>query len=99
MSRRSESTFTEFQQNVTAISDYGLKFKFNHKFPKKDSFSQNLMPSLKQLWDIFPMICRYIPYYWQTSRNGLPSLMDYFDTKNSLGIYGVPMGGIGSGKN
>lgn len=98
MSRRSESSFTEFQQSVVAIPEFGLKFKFNHTFPLKENYSQNLKPSWKQLWDIAPMILRYIPYYWQNSRAGLPCLMDYFTMQNSKGIYGVPMGGIGAGK-
>lgn len=97
MSRRSESSFTEFQQSVIAVPEYGLKFKFNHKFPEKENFSQNLKPSLKQIWDMTPMILRYIPYYLRATRSGLPVLMDYFSMENSKAIYGCPLGGIGAG--
>lgn len=98
MSRRSESSFTAFQQSVVAVPDYGLKFKFNHKFPDKEKFSQNLKPSWKQIWDMAPMILRYLPYYYRATRDGLPVLMDYISMENAKGIYGCPLGGIGAGE-
>lgn len=97
MSRRSESSFTEFQQSVVAVPEHGFKLKFNHKFPQKEKFSQNLKPSWKQIWDMTPMFLRYIPYYYRASRDGLPVLMDYIYMENAKGIYGCPMGGIGAG--
>jgi non-lysosomal glucosylceramidase len=90
--------FVNFKQQISNVPDFGLKLKFNHKFPEKENFSQNLKPSWKQIWDIIPMICRYVPYYWRNSRSGQPVLMDYFSMQNSQGIYGCPIGGIGSGK-
>lgn len=91
-------SFVDFKQQITAVPNYGLKLKFNHKFPEKENFSQNLKPSWKQIWDIIPMIFRYVPYYWRNSRAGQPVLMDYFSMQNSQGIYGSPLGGIGAGK-
>lgn len=88
-------SFVDFKQQIVSVPSYGLKFKFNHKFPDKENFSQNLKPSWKQMWDLVPMAFRYVPYYWRSPR---PVLMDYFSMQNSLGIYGAPMGGIGAGK-
>lgn len=90
-------SFVDFKQQIIAIPNYGLKFKFNHKFPEKANYSQNLKPSWKQLWNLVPLMFRYIPYYWRNSRTGNPVLMDYFYMQDSLGIYGCPIGGIGSG--
>lgn len=91
-------SFVDFKQQIVAVPRFGLKFKFNHKFSEKENFSQNLKPSWKQLWDLMPMIFRYVPYYWRNSRSGQPVLMDYFSMQNSLGIYGCPLGGIGAGE-
>lgn len=90
-------SFVDFRQQIVSVPSYGLKFKFDHKFPEKENFSQNLKPTWKQLWDLVPMIFRYIPYYWRTSRSGHPVLMDYFSMHNSMGFYGSPIGGIGAG--
>lgn len=78
----------------TNVPKYGLKFKFNHKFPDKENFDQNLKPSLKQIWNLMPMMLRYVPYYWRSSKGGSMVLMDYFAMRNHDGIYGCPMGGI-----
>lgn len=91
-------SFVDFKHQITAVPIYGLKFKFDKKFPEKENFSQNLKPSWKQIWNLVPMMMRYVPYYWKNSRSGLPILMDYFSMQNSLGIYGVPLGGIGAGE-
>lgn len=91
-------SFVDFKQQIVAVPQYGLKFKFDHKFPEKENYSQNLKPSWKQLWDLVPMMFRYVPYYWKNSRSGQPVLMDYFAMQNSLCIYGCPIGGIGAGK-
>ncbi|CRL08234.1 CLUMA_CG021029, isoform A [Clunio marinus] len=85
------------KHQITSVPKFGLKFKFNHKFPDKEKFSQNLKPSWKQIWDLVPMMFRYVPYYWKNSQTGQPILMDYFSMQNSLGIYGCPIGGIGAG--
>lgn len=90
-------SFVDFKQQIVAVPNYGLKFKFDQKFSEKENFSQNLKPSWKQIWDFMPMILRYVPYYWRNSRHGQPVLMDYFSMHNSLGIYGCPLGGIGAG--
>lgn len=88
-------SFVDFKQQIVSVPSYGLKFKFNQKFPEKENFSQNLKPSWKQLWEFMPMIFRYVPYYFRSRQ---PVLMDYFSMQNSLGIYGCPLGGIGAGK-
>jgi len=91
-------SFTDFKQTITQVPAYGLKFKFNHKFPDKENFSQNLKPSWKQIWNLMPMMLRYVPYYWRNTKGGNPVLMDYFSMRNHDGIYGCPIGGIGGGK-
>lgn len=98
MSQDVTATFGYSKQQLVAVPNFGLKFKFNHKFPEKENFSQNLRPSWKQCWDLVPMMFRYVPYYYRNSRSGHPILMDYFSMNNSLGIYGCPLGGIGTGK-
>lgn len=91
-------SFVDFKQQIVAVPNYGLKVKFDHKYPEKENYSQNLKPSWKQLWDLVPMMFRYVPYYWKNSRSGQPVLMDYFAMQNSLAIYGAPIGGIGAGR-
>ena len=87
-------TSVDFKQQITRVPNYGLKFKFNHKFPDKANFDQNLKPSWKQIWNLMPMMLRYVPYYWKASKGGCQVLMDYFAMQNHGGIYGCPIGGI-----
>lgn len=91
-------SFVDFKQQTIAVPKYGMKFKFNQIFSEKENFSQNLKPSWKQLWDLVPMMFRYLPYYWKNARGGQPVLMDYLSMQNSLCIYGAPCGGIGAGE-
>ncbi|KAG5667295.1 hypothetical protein PVAND_015281 [Polypedilum vanderplanki] len=90
-------SFTDYKQQITSVPAYGLKFKFDHKFSEKENFTQNLKPSWRQIWNLMPMMMRYVPYYWRNSKGGNLVLMDYFSMQNHGGIHGCPIGGIGSG--
>lgn len=41
----------------SAVSQYGLKLKFNHKYPEKRT--QNLRPSVRQSLPLIPLAWRY----------------------------------------
>lgn len=43
------------------------------------------------------IIFRYVWYYWHLYREGRRPCMDYIHCENGKRIYGVPIGGIGSG--
>ncbi|XP_061387409.1 non-lysosomal glucosylceramidase [Musca vetustissima] len=91
------ANYDEQQQRneITAISQYGLKLKFDHVWPEKRN--QNLRPSIKQTLPLLPLACRYAAYYWKVSREGRRCYMDYYYTEHSKQMYGVPLGGIGGG--
>ncbi|KAF5292347.1 hypothetical protein FQA39_LY03381 [Lamprigera yunnana] len=81
--------------DITAISKYGLKVPLNHKYPEK--WSQFYIPRLKQIWVLLPLVIRYIIDYikgWVLNRS---IVMDYIGAGVGKQIYGVPIGGIGSG--
>lgn len=40
----------------SAVPQYGIKFKFNHKFPEKRT--QNIRPSMRQSLALIPMVWR-----------------------------------------
>lgn len=43
---------------VTAIPQYGVKMKFNHKYPEKRT--QNIRPSMRQSLPLIPLAWRYV---------------------------------------
>lgn len=43
---------------VTATPQYGVKMKFNHKFPEKRT--QNIRPSMRQSLPLIPLAWRYV---------------------------------------
>ena len=45
----------------------------------------------------FPLSSRYLMYYSKVTREGRKCVMDYNYVEHSRQIYGVPIGGIGSG--
>ncbi|CAD7086391.1 unnamed protein product [Hermetia illucens] len=90
-----ESATYDLKKEITGVPKYGVKMKFNHTFPEKRN--QHLRPSIKQSLPFIPMFCRYMQYYWKVNREGRRILMDYYYAEQGKQIYGVPIGGIGSG--
>lgn len=81
--------------NDTAVPNEGFKVKLDHKYPWK--WRQERMPRLKQLWTLLPLIIRYVIYYFKLKWKGKVAIMDFMKVENAQQIYGVPLGGIGSG--
>ncbi|XP_058791221.1 non-lysosomal glucosylceramidase [Phymastichus coffea] len=81
--------------DVKSVPKYGFKVKLDHKFPEK--WSQNLRPNFKQTIQMLPLAWRYLFYYTGVTRNGRPVVMDYWNMRHGQQIYGVPIGGLGSG--
>lgn len=90
-----ESANYDLKKEITCIPKFGVKLKFDHVFPEKRN--QNLRPSLKQSIPFIPLAWRYLAYYWKISREGRRVIMDYYYTVAGKQIYGVPIGGIGTG--
>ncbi|CAH2002818.1 unnamed protein product [Acanthoscelides obtectus] len=80
---------------ITSVPKYGLKVKLNHVYPEKRT--QNFVPSLKIIWSMLPLILRYLWDYVISKIRGTYVVMDYVYVENAKQIYGVPVGGIGSG--
>ncbi|XP_045483135.1 non-lysosomal glucosylceramidase [Harmonia axyridis] len=79
----------------TDIPKYGLKLKLNHEYP--EDRTQAYVPSLRTIFTLFPLIIRYIFFYLKCKISGKTIIMDYVHPKRAKRIYGVPLGGIGSG--
>ncbi|KAG5894692.1 hypothetical protein JTB14_034740 [Gonioctena quinquepunctata] len=86
---------SDIRTGVTAIPKYGLKVKLNHEYPEKRN--QSYIPPLHVIISLLPLILRYVWYYIKTKWEGGRVIMDYFSPRDSKQIYGVPIGGIGSG--
>ncbi|KAF2897843.1 hypothetical protein ILUMI_08327 [Ignelater luminosus] len=82
------------EQN-NCIPRYGLKLKLDHVYPEK--WAQKNSIRLKQLWNLLPLILRYIIYYLKHVWHGRVPIMNYVKLLNGKQIYGVPIGGIGTG--
>ncbi|GJQ71601.1 hypothetical protein Trydic_g11303 [Trypoxylus dichotomus] len=85
----------DISNDVTAIPKYGLKFKLSHTYP--EDWSQDRIPTLKQLWQMSSLIIRYIFDYIYLKWKGKEPVMNYIKLQRAKQIYGVPIGGIGCG--
>ncbi|XP_044744306.1 non-lysosomal glucosylceramidase [Coccinella septempunctata] len=85
----------ESASDEIAVPKYGLKLKLNHEYP--ENRSQSYIPSLRTIWTLLPLIIRYIFFYLKCKLTGKSIIMDYFYPRRAERIYGVPIGGIGSG--
>ncbi|XP_060523474.1 non-lysosomal glucosylceramidase [Cylas formicarius] len=83
------------QNQQTAVPKYGFKVKLDHEYPVK--CTPTFKPSLKIIWGMLPLILRYLWYYVVHKIKGKSIVMDYVNLQDSKQIYGVPIGGIGSG--
>ncbi|XP_044264175.1 non-lysosomal glucosylceramidase [Tribolium madens] len=83
------------QKCVTEVPNYGLKVRLNHTYP--ENRSQGFKPGLRLIWDMLPLVLRYIWYYIVHKIMGKSIVMDYVHTLRAKQIYGVPIGGIGCG--
>ncbi|KAK9730432.1 Glycosyl-hydrolase family 116, catalytic region [Popillia japonica] len=81
--------------DVTAVPKYGLKVKLNNIYP--EDWSQERIPSLRQIWQISSLIFRYFFDYLYLKWKGKEPVMNYIKLQRAKRIYGVPIGGIGSG--
>ncbi|XP_057653442.1 non-lysosomal glucosylceramidase [Diorhabda carinulata] len=79
----------------TLIPNYGLKLKLDHVYPEKRN--QHYIPSFRVIWSMIPLILRYILFYIKSKWKGQRLFIDSFSPRTPEQIYGVPIGGIGSG--
>lgn len=79
----------------TAIPKYGFKVNLNHEYP--EDRSQDFRPSLRIIWTLLPLFLRYVWYYIVYKIKKKSVVMDYIFMERAKRIYGVPIGGIGSG--
>ncbi|ENN79258.1 hypothetical protein YQE_04294, partial [Dendroctonus ponderosae] len=82
-------------KSKTDIPKYGFKVKLNHEYPEKRT--PYFKPSLRIIWDLLPMFLRYIYYYIVYRIKKKSVVMDYLFMSTAKRMYGVPIGGIGSG--
>ncbi|CAG9765704.1 unnamed protein product [Ceutorhynchus assimilis] len=78
-----------------AVPKYGFKVNLDHEYPEPRT--PNFVPSFRIIWDLLPMIMRYLWYYITYKIRGKSIVMDYVNLQRGKMIYGVPLGGIGSG--
>ncbi|XP_076260376.1 non-lysosomal glucosylceramidase [Rhynchophorus ferrugineus] len=79
----------------SVIPKYGLKINLDHEYP--ENRSGNFIPSLRIIWTLLPLILRYIWYYIVYKLKKKSVVMDYLILQRAKRMYGVPIGGIGSG--
>lgn len=56
MDVNSEKSNYDLKQQITSVSRYGLKLKFNHVYPEKRN--QNLRPTIRQTIPLLPLVMR-----------------------------------------
>ncbi|XP_018319798.1 non-lysosomal glucosylceramidase [Agrilus planipennis] len=77
------------------VPKYGFKVSLDYQFP--ENWTPRIPLKIKQLIQLLPLMLRYLWYYiiaWWHKRK---PTMDYIKPVQALRIYGVPLGGIGSG--
>ncbi|KAJ8963421.1 hypothetical protein NQ318_018901 [Aromia moschata] len=72
---------------------YGLKLKLNHVYP--ENRSQNYTPTLRVVWDMLPLILRYLWYYIKYKLTGKSIVMDYLKVQRAKQIYGKAAAPLG----
>ncbi|XP_008548504.2 non-lysosomal glucosylceramidase [Microplitis demolitor] len=77
------------------IPKYGLILSLNHKYPEQ--WKQTLRVRWREFFRLFGLGLRFLSYCSQVAREGRIPLMDYSNLVNDRQIYGVPIGGIGTG--
>ncbi|XP_076067444.1 non-lysosomal glucosylceramidase [Oratosquilla oratoria] len=82
-------------QNVARFPRHGWKVSLNHKFPERRD--QNIRPRISQLPQLMPLFMRYLAFYICTRMKGRKPWIDCIKMMNGKQMYGVPLGGIGSG--
>ncbi|XP_037079979.1 non-lysosomal glucosylceramidase-like isoform X2 [Pollicipes pollicipes] len=75
--------------------EYGFQVKLNHKFP--ESWDANIRPRLHQVWGFLVLGLRYLVWYVGMWFHGKKPFIDQLHPVTGKQIYGVPLGGIGSG--
>ncbi|CAL4124443.1 unnamed protein product, partial [Meganyctiphanes norvegica] len=83
------------EENESRFPKYGWKVPLDHKFPEKRD--QNIRPRIGQLPALMPLFVRYLVYYMYTRARGRKPWIDCITMKHGKQMYGVPLGGIGSG--
>ncbi|KAK9884264.1 hypothetical protein WA026_005216 [Henosepilachna vigintioctopunctata] len=95
MSSKGNPTKSMGDISENKIPSYGLKLKLDHEYP--ENRSQRFIPNLRTIWTLLPLILRYIIFYIKCKLTGKSIIMDYIHPAKAKLIYGVPIGGIGSG--
>ncbi|KAL3286494.1 hypothetical protein HHI36_000999 [Cryptolaemus montrouzieri] len=94
-SLQSETLKMSDSGDESKIPKYGLKLKLNHEYP--ENRSQSFIPCLRTIWTLLPLLWRYVIFYIKCKLTGKSIIMDYICPQRAKRIYGVPIGGIGSG--
>ncbi|KAB7499797.1 Non-lysosomal glucosylceramidase [Armadillidium nasatum] len=82
-------------ENLSKFPKYGWKVSLDHKFPEKRD--QNIKPKISQLPQLLPLFVRYLLWYITIRSRKRKPFIDCVTMLNGKQIYGVPLGGIGSG--
>ncbi|XP_037772896.1 non-lysosomal glucosylceramidase-like [Penaeus monodon] len=82
-------------ENVSRFPRHGWKVPLDHRFPEKRN--QRIRPRIAQLPQLMPLFVRYLVYYMYTRAQGRKPWIDCITMMNGKQMYGVPLGGIGSG--
>ncbi|XP_078484409.1 non-lysosomal glucosylceramidase [Ciona intestinalis] len=77
------------------VPEHGWKIALSHKFKTKPTPWS--FPPLTQIPSVLGLAVRYLQYYNQLRRKNKKPCMDFFNQNPLRPIYGVPLGGIGSG--
>uniref|UniRef100_A0A6A7G381 Non-lysosomal glucosylceramidase-like n=2 Tax=Hirondellea gigas TaxID=1518452 RepID=A0A6A7G381_9CRUS len=77
------------------LPEFGFKVPLDHIYPKKWNPYFKVRPA--QAWPFIPMSFRYMKFYIQMKARKKKPFIDQLLMETSKRMYGVPLGGIGSG--
>nr|XP_045601702.1 non-lysosomal glucosylceramidase-like [Procambarus clarkii] len=82
-------------ENASRFPRHGWVVPLDHKFPERRD--QRIRPRLGQLPQLMPLFMRYLVWYIYTRARGRKPWIDCICMMHGKQMYGVPLGGIGSG--
>ncbi|KAG0715972.1 Non-lysosomal glucosylceramidase [Chionoecetes opilio] len=82
-------------ENVSRFPRHGWMVPLDHTFPEKRD--QKIRPRIGQIPPLLPLFMRYLVWYMYTRAKGRKPWIDCITMMNGKQMYGVPLGGIGSG--
>ncbi|CAF1102172.1 unnamed protein product, partial [Brachionus calyciflorus] len=77
------------------LEDYCWTLKLSYECENKlEAFG---MPRIRQAISFIPLSVRYLKYHRECKKKNIQPHMDFFEPIKVKQIYGVPLGGIGTG--